>query len=68
MTISGENAASLSLFRKMGYDQCAHFRRVGEKLGRVIDVIFFQRSLEDFSSSAQQSNGLAVEQPNSRVV
>ncbi len=47
VSISGENAASLGLFQKLGYQQCGHFKRVGEKFGRVIDVIYFQRSLED---------------------
>jgi phosphinothricin acetyltransferase len=46
-SISGENAPSLKLFRRLGYEECAHFKRVGEKFGRVIDVIFFQRSLEN---------------------
>jgi L-amino acid N-acyltransferase YncA len=45
-SISGENLASIELFRRLGYEQCGHFKRVGEKFGRVIDVVFFQRSLE----------------------
>lgn len=45
-SISGENTGSLKLFRKLGYEECGHFKRVGEKFGRVIDVIYFQRSLE----------------------
>lgn len=47
VSISGENTASIELFRKLQYEQCAHFRRVGEKWGRAIDVVFFQKSLED---------------------
>ena len=46
-SISGENEASIVLFRKLGWEECAHFRRVGEKWGRAIDVVFFQKSLED---------------------
>lgn len=45
-SISGENTISLELFRKLGYEQCAHFKRIGEKWGRAIDVVFFQKSLE----------------------
>jgi L-amino acid N-acyltransferase YncA len=46
-SISGDNTASIRLFRKLGYEQCGHFKRVGEKFGRVLDVIFFQRSLDN---------------------
>jgi len=45
-SISGENESSLALFRKLRWEECAHFRRVGEKWGKAIDVIFFQKSLE----------------------
>jgi len=45
-SICGENAASLKLFEKLGYDRCGHFKRIGEKWGRVLDVVFFQKSLE----------------------
>jgi L-amino acid N-acyltransferase YncA len=45
-SISGENEASIKLFRKLGYEECGHFKRVGEKWGRVIDVVWFQRGLE----------------------
>ncbi|MFC1735856.1 GNAT family N-acetyltransferase [Candidatus Hydrogenedentota bacterium] len=46
-SVSGENTASIELFRKLEYEQCAHFKRIGEKWGRAIDVIFFQRSFEN---------------------
>ena len=45
-SISGENEGSIALFRKLGWEECALFRRVGEKWDRAIDVIFFQKSLE----------------------
>ena len=45
-SICGENTASLKLFRKLAYDECGHFKHVGEKFGRTLDVVFFQRSLE----------------------
>lgn len=44
-SISGENAASLSLFRKLGYEQCAHYKSVAEKFGRKLDLINFQKIL-----------------------
>jgi phosphinothricin acetyltransferase len=46
-SISGENAGSIELFRKLGYEQCAHFRKIGEKWGRAIDVVFFQKFVEN---------------------
>jgi L-amino acid N-acyltransferase YncA len=45
-SISGENEGSIALFRKLCWEECAHFRRVGEKWGRAIDVIFFQKLVE----------------------
>ncbi len=44
--ISGENSESLALFSKLGYEQCAHFRRVGEKFGRILDVLVLQKELK----------------------
>lgn len=46
-SISGENDNSIEFFQALGWEQCAHFRRIGEKWGRTIDVIFFQKSLGD---------------------
>jgi L-amino acid N-acyltransferase YncA len=45
-SISGENIASIRLFRKLGYEECGHLKRVGEKFGRVIDVVLYQRMLD----------------------
>jgi len=44
-SISGENSGSIEFFRTLGWQQCAHFRKIGEKWGRTIDVVFFQKSL-----------------------
>lgn len=44
-SISGENVASLSLFRKLGYEQCAHYKGVAEKFGRKLDLVDFQKTL-----------------------
>ena len=45
-SISGENDGSIAFFRMLGWQQCAHFREIGEKWGRRIDVVFFQKSLQ----------------------
>jgi len=54
-SISGENTGSIELFRKLEYEKCAHFRKIGEKWGRAIDVVFFQKFLEnDGTVSSEQ--------------
>ena len=44
--ISGENVESIALFSKMGYEQCANFKRGGEKFGRLLDVVVYQKELQ----------------------
>ncbi|MBN1800123.1 MAG: N-acetyltransferase [Candidatus Lokiarchaeota archaeon] len=41
--ISGENTSSIKFFENQGYDKCAHYKEVGEKFGRLIDVIAYQK-------------------------
>ena len=43
--ISGDNAGSIRLFEKAGYQKCAHFKNVGEKFGIVLDVVAYQKEL-----------------------
>ncbi len=43
--ITGDNHESIALFSKMGYTQCANFKRVGEKFGRILDVVVYQKEL-----------------------
>ncbi len=43
--ITGENESSIRLFEKCGYEKCAHFKQVGEKFGRILDVIGYQKIL-----------------------
>jgi L-amino acid N-acyltransferase YncA len=45
-SVSGENTSSLKLVQKMGYQECAHYREVGEKFGRLLDVVDFQKILK----------------------
>jgi L-amino acid N-acyltransferase YncA len=44
-SISAENTASIKLCRQMGYEQCAHYKQVGEKFGRILDVVEYQKIL-----------------------
>lgn len=43
--ITGENAASLRLFERLGYEKCAHYKAVGEIAGRILDVVAYQKLL-----------------------
>jgi len=41
--ISGDNKGSIRLFEKCGYGQCARFSQVGEKFGKILDVVAYQK-------------------------
>lgn len=44
--ITGENNLSIRLFEKCGYEKCAHFKEVGEKFNKVLDVVAYQKILK----------------------
>ena len=41
--ICGENSNSIALFESNGYDKCAHYKEVGFKFGRLLDVVYYQK-------------------------
>ena len=43
--IDADNIASLRLHERLGFEKVAHFREVGWKFGRWLDLVFMQRSL-----------------------
>jgi L-amino acid N-acyltransferase len=43
--IDADNAASLALHASLGFEKVAHFREVGRKFGRWLDLVFVQRRL-----------------------
>lgn len=43
--IEAANEASIRLHRRHGFEQAGHFREVGEKFGRWLDLVFLQRKL-----------------------
>jgi len=45
-TICGENSRSICLFEKNGYEKCAHYKEVGRKFGKLLDVVAYQKILE----------------------
>ncbi|CAH1215237.1 Phosphinothricin N-acetyltransferase [Paenibacillus plantiphilus] len=46
-TICSENTASISLFTRYGYEQAAHYKEVGFKFGRWLDIVTYQKLLND---------------------
>ncbi len=44
-TISGENINSVKLFEKMGYERCAHYKKIATKFGRKLDLIVCEKIL-----------------------
>ncbi len=42
-SICAENRESVRLFERAGYSKCAHFREVGFKFGRVLDVVDYEK-------------------------
>jgi phosphinothricin acetyltransferase len=43
--VDGSNAASLRFHERLGFDRVAHFREVGFKFNRWLDLVFLQRLL-----------------------
>jgi phosphinothricin acetyltransferase len=44
--IDAENEASLRFHERLGFARVAHFREVGQKFGRWLDLVFMQRFVE----------------------
>lgn len=44
-TLCGENHASIRLMEKNGYTQCAHLKNIGEKFGKILDVVMYQKEI-----------------------
>lgn len=44
--ITAENEASVRVFEKCEYEKCAHFKQVGEKFGKILDVVIYEKILE----------------------
>ena len=43
--IAGDNEQSIHLFEKSGFTKCAHFKNIGEKFNRILDVFAFQKEI-----------------------
>lgn len=44
-TVCGENTQSLALFERCGYERCAHYKEVGYKFDRYLDLIALEKLL-----------------------
>ena len=44
--ISGDNETSIKLFEKCGYEKCAHYKQVGEKFNKILDVVSYQKLID----------------------
>jgi phosphinothricin acetyltransferase len=56
--IDAENAASLRFHERLGFTRVAHFREVGFKFGRYLDLVFVQRliTLEPTAQKERRSD------------
>lgn len=43
--ICGENTGSMALFEKYGYEKCAHYKQVGFKFDRWLDLVCYEKLL-----------------------
>ena len=43
--ICSENMSSIKLFEKKGYSKCAFYEEVGEKFGRLLDIVCYQKKI-----------------------
>jgi L-amino acid N-acyltransferase YncA len=44
--ISGDNENSIKLFEKSGYEKCAHYKQIGEKFNKILDVVSYQKIIQ----------------------
>jgi L-amino acid N-acyltransferase YncA len=44
-TICGENHASIRLMEKSGFSRCACLKNIGEKFGKIMDVVMYQKEI-----------------------
>ncbi len=45
--IDADNTSSLRFHERLGFERVAHFKQVGYKFGRFLDLIFVQRRLDN---------------------
>jgi L-amino acid N-acyltransferase len=45
--IDADNSGSITVHERLGFARCAHFREVGYKFGRWLDLVFMQKLISD---------------------
>lgn len=51
--ISLPNDTSIAFHKKRGYEQVAHFKKVGYKLGQWRDIVWLQKELQDIANPTE---------------
>ncbi|WP_046227845.1 GNAT family N-acetyltransferase [Paenibacillus dauci] len=46
-TVCTENVNSIRLFERNGYEKCAHFRQIGRKFDRWLDIASYQKIMKE---------------------
>ncbi|ANF96807.1 GNAT family N-acetyltransferase [Paenibacillus bovis] len=46
-TVCTENINSIRLFERHGYEKCAHFRQIGRKFDRWLDIASYQKIMKE---------------------
>lgn len=50
--IDAQNVASLKFHERLGFERVAHFKQVGFKFGRFLDLLFVQRQVDAIAGSS----------------
>ena len=50
--VDADNRASIGMHQRLGFERVAHFREVGFKFGRWLDLVFLQRWVGDKAGKA----------------
>jgi L-amino acid N-acyltransferase len=58
--VDADNAASIHLHRKLGFESVAHLREVGRKFDRWLDLVFLQRVLTRADRDMQETTRGAI--------
>lgn len=59
-TVCGENSAGIRLMERCDYTRCGCLRNVGEKFGRTLDVVLYQKELSHPETPARRHVSLTV--------
>jgi len=43
--VRGKPCKYPSFFKKSGYTRCAHMKNIGEKFGKILDVVIYQKEI-----------------------